>query len=658
MEAGVAALRVRDPAGVALAAVLVGMLTLLAVADGGFNTDVFLPVALFSVGLLLILALARPDLLSGLPGPAKLALLAFTGFVVWSFASITWADVKGEAWTGANRALLYLVVFAVFSVWPWTPLAGSVALGGFALAVTVVGVASIELARRADDPLDAFVGPLFVEPIGYHNGTAALFALAFWPALLLASRREVHPLVRGASLAAAGVLLSLAVVSQSRGWLLVFPIALTIYLALVPGRARSILALAPVLGTTLLALDPLLDLYTSAEEDAAAEGLARVRDALAWQGATLFVLGTAAAFVDRRVSVPAVAARRGAQVIVAATIVAAAIGIGVALPEDPLGRAEAAWQEFKSGDRSDDGTTHFTSGLGSNRYDFWRVGFDMFADAPLHGNGADNFAADYLLDRRSDEEPLYPHSLEVQMLSQVGIVGSSLLGLFFAAAVLGALGRRGELGAAVSAAAVATSVYWVGHASGDWLWEIPAVTAPALGFLGLALGLARPALPPSRPPAWVMGVGAAAAIAAAVSLTLPWLAAKEMRAAASGWAADPDVAYERLARARALDFLSDRPDQLLGAIASRREDWQTMRSAFERALERNPSSWYAHFELALVAAVEGRRDESLRRLALAERLNPSEPLIAELRIKVVRGQPVDPDQIDRVFLERLESRTG
>jgi tetratricopeptide (TPR) repeat protein len=140
-------------------------------------------------------------------------------------------------------------------------------------------------------------------------------------------------------------------------------------------------------------------------------------------------------------------------------------------------------------------------------------------------------------------------------------------------------------------------------------------------------------------------------------LTLPWLAAKEMTAAASSWAADPEAAYDRLERARALNPLSDRPDQLMGAIASRRGDWTTMRSAFERSLERNPASWYAHFELAVVAAVEGRRQEALSELAEAERLNPSEPAIAELRPKIERGEPVDPDALDRFFFERLEDRT-
>lgn len=660
MRDAIASTRAEEVAGVALAAVLVGVLVLLAVADGGFNADVFLPVALFVLGLLVTFALARPGLFSAPSRPAKVALLSFAAFVLWSFASIAWADVKGEAWNGANRSLFYLCIFAVLALWPWTPLAAGVAVGGFAVGIALVGVGSVEVARRWDEPIDAFIGSLFVEPIGYHNATAALFALAFWPALLLASRREVHPLLRGLMLASAGVLLSLALLPQSRGSLFVFPVALAVYLAVVPGRARSIITLVPVLGTTALALDPLLDLYTAAGEGDPATGLARVRDAVALQAGALLVLGIVAAFVDRRLALPDRVARAGAQTVVVASLAAVAIGVAVVLPDDPVDRVTAAWEDFKAGDRPDDGTTHFTSSLGSNRYDFWRVGLDVFRDAPLQGIGADNFAVEYLLDRRSDEEPLYPHSLEVQMLSQVGLVGSCFLVLFLGAAVLATFAdRRGApFPAALSAAAVAGCAYWAGHSSGDWLWETPAVTAPALGFLGLAVGLgSRPAGPRDRRAPWALSVGGAAVVAAAVSLTLPWLAAKEMRAAASSWAADPQAAYDRLERARALNPLSDRPDQLMGAIASREGDWETMRSAFERALERNPFSWYAHFELAVVAAVEGRRAEALSRLADAELLSPSEPAIAELRPRIERGEPVDPDALDRYFVERLENRT-
>ena len=77
---------------------------------------------------------ARPPLAAGV-----LALAALAAFTVWSFLSITWADARGDAWDGANRTLLYLLVFALFAALPWKAAEASILLGAFALATAVAG---------------------------------------------------------------------------------------------------------------------------------------------------------------------------------------------------------------------------------------------------------------------------------------------------------------------------------------------------------------------------------------------------------------------------------------------------------------------------------------------------------------------------------------
>jgi tetratricopeptide (TPR) repeat protein len=268
-------------------------------------------------------------------------------------------------------------------------------------------------------------------------------------------------------------------------------------------------------------------------------------------------------------------------------------------------------------------------------------------------------------ERRSDEEPLYPHSVEIQVLSQTGLVGAALFVGFFVAAGLAVARARhlGAFGRAVAAAALSSCAYWLGHGSGDWLWEFPGLAAPALACLGLAAGLGRAARveangAPMRRRRLFAATAATVGVAGAASLTLPWLSAKEVDAAAAAWRGDPRAAFDRLERARTLNPLSERPDLLAGAIASRRRDWPGMRAAFARALERNPSSWYAEFELAVVDAVQGRRSSALRHLERARRLNPREPALAVLGDRIRRGAAVDPDDFDRFFLLRLGERTG
>jgi hypothetical protein len=83
-----------------------------------------------------------------------------------------------------------------------------------------------------------------------------------------------------------------------------------------------------------------------------------------------------------------------------------------------------------------------------------------------------------------------------------------------------------------------------------------------------------------------------------------------------------------------------------------------MRRSFDGAIERNPSSWYAYLELALLDAWEGNRQEALRRLAAARLLNPLEPVLEEVEDTVRRGETVPLDLVDRTFVQRVEQRTS
>jgi len=95
-----------------------------------------------------------------------------------------------------------------------------------------------------------------------------------------------------------------------------------------------------------------------------------------------------------------------------------------------------------------------------------------------------------------------------------------------------------------------------------------------------------------------------------------------------------------------------------GAIAMRLEDYDRAEDAFARALDRHEESWYAELELAIVAALAGRRDEALTRLDRADELNPLEETVDIVRDGVVGGEPVSPHVIDRIFLQRVEERTS
>jgi hypothetical protein len=268
--------------------------------------------------------------------------------------------------------------------------------------------------------------------------------------------------------------------------------------------------------------------------------------------------------------------------------------------------------------------------------------------------GSDQFAVDYLRERRSDEEPLYPHSLELKILAQTGLVGGLLFGAFLGTAIVGSLRRRDEssFARATRAAAFVGFAYWFLHGSIDWFWELPGLAAPAFALLGFAVGGAPGVRTAGRRGRLLSVVAVAALVLALASLVPPWLSAQEVRAAAGQWRNDRTGAFARLDRARRLNPLSDWPDVIAGAIASRVGDHARMVAAFRRAVERNPRNWYSHLELAVEYGRMGDRARALRELGIVERLDPLEPTIPFVRRRLRAGRPVRTAELDAIFLRR------
>jgi tetratricopeptide (TPR) repeat protein len=286
-------------------------------------------------------------------------------------------------------------------------------------------------------------------------------------------------------------------------------------------------------------------------------------------------------------------------------------------------------------------------GLESGRYDMWRVAAGEFAERPLLGVGADNFAVDFVRERRTGEEPLYPHSLLLRTFSQTGLVGALLFLGFVMAALAAAVPRRRRadpLAGAVAAASVTAGVYWLVHGSIDWLWEIPVLGASALALLGLAAGLvrstARATVRSGARFAAVLAAACALFLAAGASYAFPGLAAIELERAVRAWPDSTERALSYLEHARLLNPLSERADVVAGTLAARGGQADPARQAFERALERNPDDWYAHLQLALLARADGMLVEAQAHLDRARSLNPREPLselVAEVERHAVRA---------------------
>jgi predicted secreted protein len=695
----------------ALAAIV--LFVVWATSQAAYPLTHWAPGALIVLALLAIAVLAVPLRFAEVPVAIKLALACLAAYTALSFLSILWASAPAEAWEGANRTLLYLLVFALFSLWPRGGASAALLLGVWTLALIGLAVyVALRLDLASGKSFAAlFSGERLAYPVGYPNATAAQWLMAFWPALLLARGVSLPWALRGLLAGGAVVLADVALLSLSRGSLYATPVMIVLVFALIPQRLRTFATAAPValgIGATAPLVLHVGDRIRAGQSAHAATHTA----VLAMFAAALLVallVAAGAALESRGTVSPAMArgVRRGLAALALAALLAVVVG-GLAVAGNPVTRVRHAWDSFKGGYTAEaTGSNRLLGGLGSNRYDFFRVALDEFEAHPLIGIGADNFAQQYLVHGRSDETPRYPHSVELRTLSQTGLIGALLAVVGLGAALLSgwqAMRRPDPLARTVAAAALAGFAYWAVHGSFDWFWEFAGLGSCAFALLGIACSLvgargsekrdapraraghrglgraedapygpvqsalsqgpsvttasqgpsvvaARRAL---RAPLVLAALAGLLALVAAASLAAPWLSERQIQSAARIWPRAPLTAYSRLQEAAKLNPLSDRPYLVEGSIALRYDDLARARTAFSQALVRVPDDAYAALELGAIASQSGERVRSLVLLERAVRLDPRDPLAREALATVRAGKRVNVQAMNRSILLKAE----
>jgi tetratricopeptide (TPR) repeat protein len=669
-------------------------------SQAGYPLTHWAPGGLIVLALLMLAFVLVPLRLRELPRSVRVAALCLALYTAFSFLSILWAGVPGDAWEGADRTLLYLLVFLLFACWRQHGLSAALLVVGWTLAM--IALAAFTALHVAGGSLGRlFGGARLLYPTDYPNASAAQWLMACWPALLLARSERLWWWLRGVLAGGAVLLAAVALLSQSRGSLYATPVMLLLVFVLLPGRLRTFVVLVPVAAGVGAIVPVVLRVGTHLEsgvgERQALHSATLAMFAAAFGVGLLVAAGAALESRARsRASLAPATVARGRRALGAVAIIAlvAILAGGWVAAGDPIARVEHGWQSFKGGYATNN--THgnrLVSGLGSNRYDFYRVALDEFVANPLVGIGADNFAEQYLRHGRSEETPHYPHSVELRTLAQTGLIGTLLAVVGLAAALLAALramrARADPLGAAVAAAALAGFGYWVVHGSVDWFWEFAGLGAPAFALLGIACaltpraGAARPALiarteregggleqgederqcgqGERRLQRGPLGAGGAAVKALAAALVLavafavlalaaPWLSQLEVQSAARVWPAAPAKAYARLNDAAQLNPLSDEAYVVAGSIALRLGELRRADREFALALGRVPGDSYATLERGAIASSLGERARALALLRHAAYLDPRDPLIARALATVRSGQRVSIEELNRSIL--------
>jgi hypothetical protein len=468
------------------ATALIVMPAVLAFFSGGFFDEPRIIAAQVAWALVILGAIATPRPLPA-TSPARLALLGLTLLCAWVGLSLTWAPLGGQAQDDLQRVLLYLGFFvAALAILrpPWVrrALEPAVALGAFAVVVYALSerllpdVFELERSPSAAGRLE--------QPFTYWNAAGIAAAIGFVLAVRVAGD-PARPGALRAVLAAASVPLGLGVyLSFSRGALAAVAVGLLVLVALAPevrAQLRSIVVLVCASAVAALVANGLPTVKSLTDNDSG-EGLLML--------AVLVLLGAVAAFLvprapRRRVELPSLPGSRPAVVAVAAIVVAVAAGLVVAAYE---GKPEAVSPAAGANPGR-------LSSIESNRYRYWKVALDTFAEHPLGGVGSGGFAVEWLKIRDRADAVRDAHSLYLETAAELGVVGVALLLLFFGAVVAAAV-RLYRLDPRAAAGPIAAMAAWALHAGLDWDWEMPAVTLTALLLAAAVVAWSEEPVPP------------------------------------------------------------------------------------------------------------------------------------------------------------------
>jgi hypothetical protein len=646
----------------AAAYVAVALTVLWAAHDGGYDADTWYWGALVMLAMLVVVvgaaATRRPI------GRARtVALAGLSAYALWSYASIAWAQYPGDALTGSNRTLLYLLVFAAFSLASWRPRQVLWLLTGYTACLGAIG--AVLLARMAThhSATALFSEGRLISPTGYFNSNAALFMAAALLAVVLCVRAELPSLVRGVLAAIGCASLQLALLAQSRGWLFTLPAVLVVTIVVSRDRLRvALAAVLPALGA-LAATPALLDVYRAstgpnptAHELVSTAGRAGRIGLLVCAG--VLVLGALLATLDARSRRPPIGARPRLVIGTVVSVLAAAAAIAgatIATHGHPIHFLRTQWHGFTHPSASTSSAGSHFADIGTGRYDAWRVSVKALLAHPLGGLGQDNFADYYVRHRHTGLELQWTHSLEMRLLAHTGLVGTALFAVFLAGALTAALSRRARgdrLAAALAGAALLPLIVWLIHGSVDWFWEIPALSGPALGFLAMAGGieeaerpLPEPRMRRRRPPRWVAAAaGALALVALVVVLAFPYLSVRETSAAGDVRQLDPGQALSDLSSAADLNPLNADPGRIGGTIALQTGQYAEAERRFEQATAREPGGWYAWLGAGLAASALGQRERAHRDFRTAADIDSLQPAVRAALSKVDTPHPLMPDQ--------------
>ncbi len=590
-----------------------GLIMYLALNKGGYGIGIrqsvgFLAWALIAIGFACgFLPRSKPRRLVAIP------LLCAAALLFWMALSLEWTESVERTTAEIARLLTYfaLVAAAIFSLNRYTFRAAAAGLSFAALAVCGLALASRLFPAgfpEATRLLHAFQTDRLSYPLDYWNAVGAWGAMSTAIALAWSAHARL-PAVRALALTTVPVAGLTCYLSYSRGSVISACVAVIAVIVLSRNRWTCFLHLLAAGVATGIVIS-----VTRAQPQiasATAESGAGAVIAALLLASAICVGAVAVTWVVQadRARLPRSTANWAVPIFVCALLIAATI-VG-------HGQVSRAWSQFKNRTLrllAQTRTSRLTS-AGGNRDNLWSSALDAFEAHPLNGIGPGTWEFWHERNGHDSEFVHNAHSLYLEQLAELGLPGLLLLvgslgGLAAAAlAARRALEEPGDIGASVAMCS-AFPVFLV-SAGLDWMWQMTAIAALALGGIGAAIAAGSGRLRKAQRQGVIGRRGLRGTIVAvailAVSAEVPGL-----------------VSEQRLT---------------VSAAAARSGDLASAHSLAEQAISAEPWAATPHQQLASVELLQGQlagARKEIRKARQDEPYNWRYPLV-EVQIDVKAG---------------------
>jgi hypothetical protein len=611
-------------------------------AGGYFPSATGFATIVLAQALVLRTALAtRP--FEGFSRALAVPLTALVLYATFQLSSALWSHATANTLDEFVRTLLYVLALTLFGSVRYTrervDWLVRALVAGLAL-VCLIGLISRVLPHTWPTATSFFASRLDY-PLTYWNAEGMVAAIALILGFHLTAERAEHWSVRVATAAVLPGIAATLLLTFSRGAIGVAAIGLLAY---------CVLTRFSTLPTALIAVAPPVAIALRSAWDATALASAHPTSpaAVAQGHHVALVVGAcmAGAALLRAALLPAdrwiaqlvlvrTPPRRGlrAGAVVVAGVLALALGAG--------GFARREYDKFVDGTNEAHVTQtreRLTDPANHGRLPLWRAAVDIFDTHELRGTGAGTYQQYFPRYRTEAGYVVDAHSLYLQSLAELGIVGFALIVVVVLGILVGLAARIRGPDRALYAALFAMSLAWAVHQAFDWDWQMPAVTLGVFILAGLAL---------ARPRDGKVGLAGLPIDRTLVALGWLLLAVAPLLVATSyarlqHSAAELQRGECTSARQEALSSLSlsaKRPQAyvVIGVCDLQQGFAQAAVPAMTQATTLEPESWEGQFWLAVARAAAGTDPHAA--IARALELNPREAGLRNASAKLRSDDP-------------------